>query len=460
MSLSERLKLGRRLISFDDYDENDILPPIQENYDGFKKVEEEAKTMHENLIFGNTVKELPVLYTWKYKIVKERLTPSATTIPTCYMCKLKIGQDEKNNPPKPGLGLCKSCEEINANHRNDKTDLTGKFAIVTGARIKIGFSVVLRFLRRGATVIAITRFPKDAVRRYSAEKDFNKWSKRLHIYGIDLRQYATVSSFIQHIKKYYPRLDILVNNAAQTVRRPPIYYKELFEKEGEPLDPKHQYLIKDISHDPWVVSRQSDKTKKSLTITKNVTESAALSQLALLPQDSLYDPSLFPIGQHDAYGEQLDLRKETSWNSTVDEISPIEMVEVQLVNSIIPFLLVSQLLPHMTKPSFIVNVTSQEGQFSTIKSGEHVHTNMAKASLNMLTKTISADLCLKNIYVTSVDTGWVSRTRPGPDTEKTIPAPLTMEDGAARVTHPVLEGLASGHYHQGVLLKDFKVSPW
>jgi len=78
----------------------------------------------------------------------------------------------------------------------------------------------------------------------------------------------------------------------------------------------------------------------------------------------------------------------------------------------------------------------------------------------MLTKTISADLFLKNIYVTSVDTGWVSRTRPGPDTEKTIPPPLTLEDGATRVTHPILEGLKTGHYMYGVLLKDFKISSW
>jgi len=210
---------------------------------------------------------------------------------------------------------------------------------------------------------------------------------------------------------------------------------------------------------PWS-SQVTPKTTSTLSVPPKDINSAVLSQIPLLPQDSLYDISLFPIGQYDVYGEQLDLRKETSWNSTVDEISPSEMVEVQLINSIVPFLLVSQLLPVMSKPSFVVNVSSQEGQFSTVKTGEHVHTNMAKASLNMLTKTISPSLFIKNIYVTSVDTGWVSRTRPGPDSENTIPPPLSLEDGAARVTHPILEGTKAGNFLYGVLLKDFKISSW
>jgi len=172
------------------------------------------------------------------------------------------------------------------------------------------------------------------------------------------------------------------------------------------------------------------------------------------------------------HGDQLDLRRETSWNQQVEEISPIEILEVQLVNSVVPLLLVSQLLPllcapHLKqespstrRPRFIVNVTSNEGQFSAPKTGEHVHTNMAKASVNMLTRTIADNLVVKNIYVTGVDTGWVSRMRPGLPGSRSIAPPLSVEDGAARVTHPVFDGVVKGEGMHGVLLKDFKVVQW
>jgi len=136
-----------------------------------------------------------------------------------------------------------------------------------------------------------------------------------------------------------------------------------------------------------------------------------------------------------------------------------------MVNSIVPSLLISQLLPLLmcaakSGSAYVVNVSSAEGQFSAPKTGEHVHTNMAKASLNMITHTLSY-LSQYNIHVTSVDTGWVSRMRPGNSNGKSIPPPLSPEDGAVRVTHPIVEGSKpKGMKFSGVLLKDFKVVPW
>lgn len=94
-----------------------------------------------------------------------------------------------------------------------------------------------------------------------------------------------------------------------------------------------------------------------------------------------------------------------------------ELLQVLTVNAVGPFLLTSQLKSLLTGSprtrKFVVNVSAMEGQFSRISKGHrHPHTNMAKAALNMMTRTSGMEFVMDGIYMTAVDTGWVTDERP------------------------------------------------
>jgi len=287
------------------------------------------------------------------------------------------------------------------------------------------------------------------------------------------------------VQSNYSRLDIIINNAAQTIRRPPAYYKLLVENEQK--IPSHP-CIKNSSNNlvvgvlPKVSNSQSsflitDSESSIVPINQagidndkgiNLIYPAALTQIPLIPDDEIVNDELFPQGKKDIYGEQLDLRDNNSWTSTLGNIPFVETIEVQMINSIAPFTIVNTLLPLLLnnpekQPRFVINVSSPEGQFDLpFKSPNHPHTNMAKAALNMLTRTIAENLCQSQIYVSSVDTGWVStmvpETKPAPWNNKISP-PLSLEDGAARVLDPIFSGY-EGKPVAGVLLKNFSPVCW
>lgn len=131
--------------------------------------------------------------------------------------------------------LCPACAELNFRKRNQLVDLRGRVILVTGSRVKIGFQCVLRLLRCGATVIATTRFPVDGAARFASQGDFPQWRERLHMYGLDLRDMRTLEAFCSMLTARYERLDAIVNNACQTVRRPPAYFSGLIANESVPL---------------------------------------------------------------------------------------------------------------------------------------------------------------------------------------------------------------------------------
>lgn len=189
--------------------------------------------------------------------------------------------------------LCPPCADLNYKKRNQKADLTGnyccihcnmhkgKIALVTGGRIKIGYEIVLILLRCGATVITTTRFPKDASLRFSKEKDFDQWKDRLQIYGLDFRYLPSVIEFAEFLKRKLPRLDIIINNAAQTVRKPPAYYSHLLKIETKPL----KEFEKDIQHilpgdysmkieSVKAIASGTDTTKSLTTIPPDISVSA------------------------------------------------------------------------------------------------------------------------------------------------------------------------------------------
>ena len=396
----------------------------------------------------------------------------------CYVCKAEFTRLHHFYD-----AMCPACAEFNYRKRFQTASLKGQVALITGSRLKIGYQATLMMLRAGARVIATTRFPRDSALRFSREPDFADWGDRLHIYGLDLRHTPSVELFTDHIKATYQRLDILINNAAQTVRRPPGFYAHLMEnelkevtllpREAQSLLTRHQACISQLEQGhPDNVGRE-----RALPVTWNGTApgvglrmSAQLSQIPYSYDHSLDVPEIFPRGRLDADLQQVDLRKTNSWRLTLGEVPTSEMLEIQLVNSVAPFVLCNRLVELMkqdnTGQKHIVNVSAMEGKFLRFKKGSrHPHTNMAKAALNMLTHTAAEDLARYGIFMNAVDTGWVTDEDPAvlarlKEDRHDFQPPLDIVDGAARVCDPFFHGILTGKHWCGKFLKDYFPIDW
>jgi NAD(P)-dependent dehydrogenase (short-subunit alcohol dehydrogenase family) len=397
--------------------------------------------------------------------------PALTRPRTCYICKAKFARQHFFYEQ-----LCPRCGDLNYTKRRQTADLRGRIALVTGARVKIGYAVALRLLRAGAEVIATTRFPHDAARRYAEEPDAADWRGRLHLYGLDLRHLPAVEAFVQMLYGAYPTLDILMNNAAQTVRRPPAFYAHLlpFERLAlADLPPALQPLLQrapaagvDGLPEPLVAPAT---VPGPLMVPAARLGSAELSQLALIPGDEQHDAALFPPGQLDADGQQVDARVSNSWTLRLEELAMPEVLEVHLVNAVAPAVLVGQLrallLRGEGRHKFIINVSAMEGHFSQEKRAAHPHTNMAKAALNMLTHSAASDYAGVGIFINSVDPGWVSQQAPLATAAQSADllnhaVPLDAQDAAARLCDPIFTALASGQPEYGKFYKDYQPIPW
>jgi len=289
--------------------------------------------------------------------------------------------------------------------------------MVTGARVKIGYQAAIKLLRAGARVIVTTRFPHDAARRYAEEADYPSFCDRLQIYGLDLRHTPSVERFAKHLDSHLDRLDFILHNACQTVRRPPGYYAHLMAREADSpalLPGGAQRLLADYEalrqhgEAPRLAAGEADLGLRA---------PALLSQIAAVAGDTVAGSALFPEGKLDADQQQIDLRDLNSWRLTLAEVPTVELFEVVLVNAIAPFVLSARLKPLMvrqiTRDKHIVNVSAMEGQFyRAFKTDKHPHTNMAKAALNMLTRTSAPDYLASGIHMNSVDTGWVTDEDP------------------------------------------------
>jgi NAD(P)-dependent dehydrogenase (short-subunit alcohol dehydrogenase family) len=370
----------------------------------------------------------------------------SSRVPRCYICRLGV-----HVPHQIFSSMCVPCGDFNIAGSElslpPRLDLSGRTALVTGARVNLGYHVALRLLRCGAFVIASTRYPRDAISRYDAEPDSHVWITRLRVVGADFRSARDAFDLVKHTRAIIAtrggKLDILINNAAQTLT-------DSVKTEGQAVH--RENLLKD-----------------------------KVFPMALL-EDQQYNARVRGGAQGMIEGPASDFSKDlaategkSSWVQSISEIPYEDVISAHSVNTFVPLILIRELLPLMgtevgkavrateTSPAaeppssssssseirqrrpagYIVNVSSREGIFESSpghnhKAGHHVHTNMSKAALNMITETEAAAAWeQRRVAINTVDPGYMSAA---PEMERLGARPIGWEDGAGRVLWPVAVG--------------------
>jgi NAD(P)-dependent dehydrogenase (short-subunit alcohol dehydrogenase family) len=452
---------------------------------------------------------------------KDTLPPQLHRPRSCYTCKSRFYQLHQFYDQ-----LCPPCAELNYTRRLLTCDLSKRIMLVTGGRVKIGYQTVLKLLRSGAIVIVTTRFPKDAAARYAKEEDHSTFKDRLHIFGLDFRYIPGVEMFCEYLKSKFNRLDAIINNATQTIRRPPAYYSHLLEREHTSMSlmpPEQAETLKwnvelinqneqvrtlegsgksgatlgnsgksggsgsgsggavDMEVDVDDMLSSSSSSSSSSTSSSSSASSASsfgglsssdMSQVQLQQGDDQESSKQFlPSQQYNQSGQQIDLRDNNSWKLKLEQVQTPELLEVFTINTMAPFILNGRLKSLMCAPDcrnvdrYIINVSAMEGKFYRYKTPNHPHTNMAKAAINMMTRTSASDYAKSNIYMNAVDTGWINDENPLKDAarifkEHNFQTPIDEIDAASRIVDPIFQGVLYGSREFGKFFKNYTETEW
>lgn len=370
----------------------------------------------------------------------------------CYVCRSNTVDRTKSH-------FCEGCRNINKSKRDITAHLDDKIAVVTGGRVKIGYETAIRLLECNCTVVVTTRFVADAIDRFSKHPKYETFKSKLIIYPLDLRRKTHIDKFCAFMYDNFPKLDILINNAAQTIRRPKEFFEHLIKGEQE-----YSKLLLE-SNLPTEENQLTSLQKLESSLVVKEAYSDHLSQVFNSLRSE--DKSFFPDGKYDENGEQIDLRTTNTWIKELGEIDTEECVECMTINAFAPFHLNQCLkrLLHRANGAYIVNVGSMEGIFNMRnKTANHPHTNMAKSALNMMTRTSAKTYARDKIYMVGVDTGWITNEFPNEYESRSIKqtddVPLDNVDGACRVLDPVFEYYNTGKTIYGVFLKDYVEIDW
>eukprot|EP00039_Didymoeca_costata_P015396 m.260769 g.260769 ORF g.260769 m.260769 type:complete len:1312 (+) comp16214_c0_seq10:98-4033(+) len=411
-------------------------------------------------------------------------------LPKCYMCRARIDPVETlSERPR----VCDACEFLNSSKRTQSADLSNTVAVVTGGRCRIGYATAIRLLRLGATVIVTSRFPNTTARKYALEKDWSVWKDKLFIYGLDFRHMPSVAQFTASVASQHPQINLLINNAAQTIRRPLSYTSILAKENAQPLSDEAASRIvwqsnfgaldghhledgkvfsllslENAESRPEIDEKDDGSAQKVKAKAAVQVKAKAAVKKKVVAKKKTTDADEIA---RDKDGEPIDTRKTTTWNTPSLGVDPLEYLEVQFINVHAPWQIIQNLRPCLNAAgkdgkALIVNVTSAEGIFNTGGFDEtqpsskkhHAHTNMAKAALNMLTYSLASELSQTNVSVLSVDTGWVSQMVPDSRAHITSDPPLTCEDGAARVLDPFIQWAQGVYPPSGKLLRHFQIA--
>ena len=316
--------------------------------------------------------------------------------------------------------------------------------------------------------------PSIGIRRSRISRTFRE---RLQIHGLDLRHTPSVELFSQFLLERLPRLDYILNNACQTVRRPAGFFQHLLERESRPLNAlpdswqAASRAPRGIAPAPRATPQEPKARWSRRALRRHgegLLHSAALSQRRYLDEDYQGGEALFPADRYDEDLQQIDLREVNSWRLRMHEVETPELLEVQLVNAIAPYVLNARLKPVMLRTpgrhKHVVNVSAVEGQFyRTTKTDKHPHTNMAKAALNMMTRTSAPDFVKDGIHMNAVDTGWVTDEDPAAHAarkaELGFAPPLDIIDGAARIVDPIFAGRLTRRACLGTVSQGLQACP-